>query len=332
MRSTRTSAAWAGMALATSLIGVTVSAQTQTTAAARGAAATGVATGVTLPNSRVYALTSDNSLYFLKPGASQYVRGGRVEVSDGGNLVGIDFRPSDGLLYGLTDRGGLYTINVSSGSFGATTKVSNVNPRFSGGFGALVDFNPVLDALRIVGSNDQNIAVVNSADGRNLGTTAVQTNFTYAQGDVNYGKNPEIVGGAYNNNYVGAVNTLFYLVDHDLDTLVTISNKNATGSSNTGSGLLQTIGRLVDENGNAVNMSPTADFDIYTDTNGTNFLVGQTTRWLFSIDLSQIDPNLALGRTQKVVVRRGTAAALPAPGTNAPITGGVFDIAVVPRQ
>lgn len=324
MRSTRTSAAWAGVALATSLLGVTiVSAQTQTTATS------GPARGVTVPNSRLYALTSDNALYILKPGATSYVRGGRVDVSDGGNLIGIDFRPSDGKLYGLTDRGGLYTINVSSGSFGASTKVSTVNPRFTGGFGALVDFNPVLDALRITGSNDQNIAVVNSANGANLGTTAVQTTFTYAQGDVNFGKNPEIVGGAYNNNFVGATATLFYLVDHDLDTLVTISGKNATGSSNTGAGLLQTIGSFVDEQGQSLNMSPTTDFDIYTDTNGNNFLVGQTTRLLFSIDLSQVDPNLPLGRTQRITVRRGPPAALP--GANAPLTGGVFDIAIVPR-
>ena len=310
--------------MATSLLGVTiVSAQNAT-----AVATSGVAKGVTLPNSRVYALTSDNALYILKPGASNYVRGGRVDVSDGGNLIGIDFRPSDGKLYGLTDRGGLYTIDVSSRSFGATTKVSNVNPRFTGGFGALVDFNPVLDALRIIGSNDQNIAVVNG--NTSLGTTAVQTSLSYAQGDVNFGKNPEVIGGAYNNNYVGATTTLFYMVDHDLDTLVTISNKNATGSSNTGSGLLQTIGSFVDEQGNALNMSPTTDFDIYTDSSGNNFLVGQTTRLLFSIDLSQIDPNLPLGRTQRIVVRRGQPA--PLPGSNAPLTGGVFDIAVVPRQ
>src|SRR5688500_8966392 len=145
MRSTRTSAAWAAVAMATSLLGVTiVSAQNAT-----AVATSGVAKGLTLPNSRLYALTSDNALYILKPGATSYVRGGRVDVSDGGNLIGIDFRPADGLLYGLTDRGGLYTINVSSNSFGASTKVSTVNPRFSGGFGALVDFNPVLNALRI---------------------------------------------------------------------------------------------------------------------------------------------------------------------------------------
>lgn len=326
MRSTRTSAAWAGVALATSLLGVTiVSAQTQTAAIGT----TGPARGVNVPNSRIYALTSDNALYILKPGASSYVRGGRVDVSDGGNLVGIDFRPADGKLYGLTDLGGLYTIDLRSNYFGASTKVSTVNPRFTGGFGALVDFNPVLNALRITGSNDQNIAVVNAANGANLGTTAVQTTFAYAQGDVNFGKNPEIVGGAYNNNFVGATATLFYLVDHDLDTLVTIAGKNATGSSNTGAGQLQTIGQFVDEYGQPLNMSPTTDFDIYTDTNGNNFLVGQTTRLLFSIDLSQVDPNLALGRTQRITVRRGPPA--PLPGANAPLTGGVFDIAIVPR-
>lgn len=324
MRSTRASAAWAAVAMTTSLLGVTiVSAQTQPVAKS------GIAQGVILPKSNVYALTSDNALYILKPGATQYVRGGRVDVSDGGNLIGIDFRPADGQLYGLTDRGGIYTINVSSRYFGASTKVSTVNPRFTGGFSSLMDFNPVLNAIRIAGSNDQNIAVVNGTNGANLNTTAVQTKFAYAQGDVNFGKDPELVGGAYNNNYNGAIATLFYMVDHDLDTLVTISNKTATGSSNTGGGQLQTIGSFVDEYGNALNMSPTTDFDIYTDSNGNNFLVGQTTRLLFSIDLSQIDPNLPLGRTQKITVRRGQPAALP--GSSAPLTGGVFDIAVVPR-
>lgn len=293
------------------------------------AASTGVGAGVDLPRARIYALTSDNALYLLRPGASQYVRLGRVNVSDGGNLIGIDFRPADRALYGLTDKGTLYTIDLSSSSL-TSTRVSTMNPRFTGGFGAVVDFNPVLNALRVMGSNDQNLAVVNSATGQNLGTVAPQTKFTYAQGDVNFGKDPEIVGGAYSNNYFGAVNTLFYLVDHDLDTLVTISTKNATGSSNTGTGLLQTIGSFVDESGNALNMSPTSDLDIYTDTNGVNYLVGQTTRLLFSIDLSQINPNLALGRTQRVVVKRGPPA--PLPGSTAPLTGGVFDIAIVPRQ
>jgi hypothetical protein len=293
----------------------------------------GVAAGVTLPRANLYALTSDNAIYVLKPGATSYTRLGRVNTPDGGNLIGIDFRPADNTptkLYGLTDLGTLYNIDVSAARFGQLTQVSKTNPRFTGGFGAVVDFNPVVNALRIMGSNDQNLAVVNGADGSNLSTTVAQTKFAYATGDVNFGKDPEITGGAYTNNFVGATTTLFYMIDADTDSLVTIADKTATGSSNTGGGQLKTIGQFVDEQGNKLNMSPTTDIDIYTDRAGNNYLVGQTTRLIFSIDLNQVNQNIALGKTQKVVVKRGQPAALP--GSNAPLTGGVFDVAVPPAQ
>jgi hypothetical protein len=308
-------------------------AMAQTADVSRTATNTGVAAGVTLPRANVYALTSDNAIYVLRPGAGQYTRLGRVNTPDGGNLIGIDFRPADNTptkLYGLTDLGTIYNIDVSTTRFGQLTQVSKMTPRFTGGFGAVVDFNPVVNALRVMGSNDQNLAVVNSANGANLGTVAVQTKFAYAQGDVNAGKDPEITGGAYTNNLAGATSTLFYMIDADTDSLVTIADKTATGSSNTGGGQLQTIGTFVDEAGNRLNMSPTSDLDIYTDRAGNNFLVGQTTRLLFSIDLNQINQNLALGKTQKVVVKRGAPA--PLPGSNAPLTGGVFDIAIPPAQ
>ncbi len=296
-------------------------------------AKSGVAAGVPLPRANIYALTSDNAIYVLKPGAQQYTRLGRVNTPDGGNLIGIDFRPADNSqtkLYGLTDLGTIYNIDVSTNRFGQLTQVSKMNPRFTGGFGAVVDFNPVVNALRVMGSNDQNLAVVNGADGANLSTVAVQTKFAYAQGDVNFGKDPEIVGGAYTNNFVGATSTLFYLVDADTDALVTIADKTATGSSNTGGGQLKTLGSFVDEQGNKLNMSPTTDWDIYTDRSGINYLVGQTTRLLFSIDLSQVNQNLALGKTQKIVVRRGPRRRCRV--RDAPLTGGVFDIAIPPQQ
>lgn len=111
---------------------------------------------------------------------------------------------------------------------------------------------------------------------------------------------------------------------------MTIADKTATGSSNTGGGQLQTVGSFYDEQGNKLNMSPTTDWDIHTDRSGINYLVGQTTRLLFSIDLSQIDPSLQLGKTQRIIVKRGSPA--PLPGSNAPLTGGVFDIAIPPQQ
>jgi Domain of unknown function (DUF4394) len=286
----------------------------------------GVAQGVTLPaNVPVYALTSDNAIYVLRPGASNYVRLGRVET-EGGNLIGMDFRVADGKLYALTDLGGLYTIPITQYSVGTAKRVSTMNPRFTGGFEMLFDFNPVANAIRVAGSNDQNLAVVNGTDGSNLSTTVAQTKFAYTTGDVNFGQDPELSGGAYTNNIAGATTTLFYAIDHDKDTLVTIADKTATGSSNTGGGKLQTIGSLVDVNGNKVNLSPTTDFDIYTDKAGKNYLVGQTTRLLFSIDLSQVNTSLAVGQTQKIVVKWGPPAALP--GSTAPLTGGVWDIAL----
>jgi hypothetical protein len=62
----------------------------------------------------------------------------------------------------------------------------------------------VVNALGVTGSNDQNIAVGNGTNGSDLTTTTAQTKLAYATGDVNVGTDPEIVGGAYNNNTVGA--------------------------------------------------------------------------------------------------------------------------------
>lgn len=317
----------------TMLLASAAQSQTATTSSTSTTTAPSVKSGVVLPaNRNIFALTSDNAIYVLRPRDTQYQRLGRINTPDGSNIIGIDFRPADKSLtkvYALGDRGTMFTVELGSNPF-TVTRVSSMNPQFTGGFGNVMDFNPVANALRVMGSNDQNLAVVNGADGTSLSQTVAQTKFAYAAGDVNAGKDPEIVGGAYNNNFAGATATIFYMIDHAQDTLVTISTKTATGSSNTAGGQLQTIGTFVDTDGQVLNMSPTTDFDIYTDANGVNFLVGQTTRLLFSIDLSQVNPNLQLGQTQRIVVRRGPAAPLPT-SASTPLTGGVFDIAIPAR-
>jgi hypothetical protein len=63
--------------------------------------------GIILPNTNIYALTSDNAIYVLKPGTSRFSRLVRVTKIDG-NLIGLDFRPADGnplSVYGTTDSG-----------------------------------------------------------------------------------------------------------------------------------------------------------------------------------------------------------------------------------
>lgn len=49
-----------------------------------------------------------------------------------------------------------------------------------------MDFNPVLSAIRLIGSNCQNYAVVNASG--NLNAAAIQTSLSYAAGDVSAGK------------------------------------------------------------------------------------------------------------------------------------------------
>lgn len=281
------------------------------------------ATGVTLPIANIYVLTSDNMIYVLKPGSTAFVQLGRVPRNNG-NLIGMDFRVADGNInqvYALTDTSKLLLIDLRYVTSNPTV-ISTLSPLFAGGFQSLMDFNPVVNALRVIGSNDQNFAVVN-ANGGNLNTTAVQTAITYAPTDVNAGVDPNLSGGTYSNNYVGAANTIFYAMDYQQDTLVTIATKNATGSSNTGTGVLQTIGKIVDSSGNPINLNPLADSDIYSTSSGVNSFVGINNATIFTIDLSQINPNLPLGTTQKVVANTVTfPAILP--------SDSFLDIAIAP--
>jgi hypothetical protein len=247
----------------------------------------------------IFAVTTDNTLYALAPGSTTYQSLGRIAGIGGNDIIGLDFRPADKRLYALSDGGRLYTINFGV-SPPTATLVSSLTPRFPSGFQSLMDFNPVVDAIRFIGSDTLNYAVVKNASNI-LATTAVQTSLTYAAGDVNAGKTPKVSAGAYTNNVAGATTTIFYAIDYDQDTLVTIADKN-NGSSNTGGGRLQTIGPLVDSAGNRITTNSVSGMDILT-VNGVNFLIGVSRDITFQIPLNQINPNLPLGTTQNVAVQ-----------------------------
>src|SRR5262249_4342476 len=222
--------------------------QSAATLTSRTTTSTMQTSGMDMSTVNIYALTNDNTIYVVTNSSTglQFKRLVRPAVS--GNLVGLDFLASDGnsnIVYGLTDLGKLYKIDLSPTNLGAATLLSTLNPQFAGGDQMTMDFNPVAKALRLIGSNGQNFAVV-SSNGGLLNTTAVQTPLSYATGDVNAGVQPSISCGAYTNNVAGAKNTIFYGIDYALDTFVTIAGPlTATGSSNTGNGVLQTIGPIV---------------------------------------------------------------------------------------
>jgi Domain of unknown function (DUF4394) len=269
-------------------------------AAAQDLTVTAQTAGVTLPNRNIYALNNNNVLFVMRAGTTSFTRVARLDDGNG-NFVGIDFRPADKRLYALTDEGNLYTVALGANA-GALTKVSTMSPRFNSGYQSLMDFNPQVDAIRLIGTDNFNFAVVKGANGV-LNTTAVQTGLTYPAPDVNAGKDPNVACGAYTNNVAGTPVTIIYGIDHALDTFFTIPGPTPGASSATGGGLLQTIGNLVTPAGARVNISATADCDVFTNANGVNFLVGISGRTLFSIDLNQINPAQQRGQTKNVVVR-----------------------------
>jgi hypothetical protein len=87
---------------------------------------------------------------------------------DDTSVVGIDYRPATGDLYAVGDKGGVYTI----GKGARATLRSRVNVPLQGTtFG--VDFNPVVDRLRIVSDTGQNLRDNVDADNDTLTDTTL---------------------------------------------------------------------------------------------------------------------------------------------------------------
>lgn len=148
----------------------------------------------------------------------------------GEQILGIDFRPATpGVLVGLGSSGNVYTINRNTGA--ATSILSGVNLN-GNSFG--VDFNPVPNALRIVGDAEQNLRIT-------AGGTGVVNN----DAALNPG-NPNIVGAAYSNNVAGGVNgqTTLYVIDSLTDQVLTQGSVNFPPGTSPNTGTLFPVGAL----------------------------------------------------------------------------------------
>lgn len=202
-------------------------------------------------------------------------------------LAGFDIRPADGQLYGLQRDGQIVIIDMSSGQATPKAKLDQMLPA---GAMLTVDFNPVADRLRVVGSEGTNLRI-NVDDGK----TVVDGRLKFAEGDANRAAAPKIVASAYTNKMKGAKETALYNLDGTTGALARQAPPN--------DGVLNTLGML--------EAKPiTVAFNIAADGQGGN--VG----WVVKGDmLSRID--LANGKS---------AAA----GKIAGLKAEVRDIAVLP--
>jgi len=213
----------------------------------------------------VVALTSGNRLLFFDSATPGTITKTITITTVGSEaLVAIDFRPATGDLYAMAVSGRLYILNLTTNA--ASIPPAAPTPLVGTSFG--FDFNPTVDRIRVTSDGDQNIRL-NPNDGS---LTATDTNLAYAASDVHVAGNPNIVGSAYTNNFVGATTTILYDIDSTFDTLVYQDPANT--------GQLHTVGNL------GVDTNAMVGFDISQATGTAYASLTQGSAALYTINLA----------------------------------------------
>ena len=177
-----------------------------------------------------------------------------------GALLGIDVRPADGMLYGVTDDGSVVTIGMD----GKATKKSTLETMLAKGVVATIDFNPVADRLRVMGSDGMNLRA-NVDDGK----VTKDGSHKYASADMHNGEKPNIIAGAYTNSVKGTKTTALYNIDATIGALIKQVPPN--------DGVLNAVGKLGFK-------ADTVAFDIWSDgTKNDAWLMAKDT--LYSVNL-----------------------------------------------
>ncbi len=138
----------------------------------------------------IIGLVDGKTLVWIDPATKKVT--GKADIKGASAIVGIDVRPADGMLYAVSQDGGIYTVDAKTG---AATMKSKLSETLKAGVTVTVDFNPVADRLRIITSEGVNLRV-NVDDGKAVVDGALK----YKDGDAQAGKTPNVIAGAYTNS------------------------------------------------------------------------------------------------------------------------------------
>ncbi|MGQ3057325.1 MAG: DUF4394 domain-containing protein [Nevskia sp.] len=164
-------------------------------------------------NLRVHALTDDNHLLSFTQVNNAFAPNDAIDLTitgltAGESLLGIDVRPANGLLYGVSSLNRVYVINTTTGLATLAATLAADPTDASAPFSSLaagarfgVDFNPVPDRLRVVDTAGNNLRI-------NVGTGA-----TITDGAINGAATSGVIGSAYLNSFAGATATTLYNLD-----------------------------------------------------------------------------------------------------------------------
>lgn len=115
----------------------------------------------------VLAVTSQGRLVSFDRGSANVLRHGAElsGLSAGEVIVGLDVRPRDGKLYALTNQSKLYTVDAATGKatviYALAADANDATEPFTALSGTRfgIDFNPVVDRLRVVSDTGQNLRI-----------------------------------------------------------------------------------------------------------------------------------------------------------------------------
>ncbi len=230
----------------------------------------------------------------------------------GFSLTGIDFRPATNQLYGY-DGDRLYTINLGTG---AATQVFDVgNTIGNAGF----DFNPTVDRIRVVGASGSNLRL-NPLDGM----TTVDGAYTFAMGDVNFGKVPAFTAVAYTNSDIDpTTGTSLYAIDPTLGALVLVTAPNGVAVSTVGS---LGIGAFSAVTGFDIIVAGGVNTAYFTAT-----AVGSTISQMYTVNLGTGAATL-VGSVGGTSLQGLALTPVPEPGTWALMLTGLAGLGIVARR
>jgi putative cell wall-binding protein len=194
-------------------------------------------------------------------------------------IVTIDVRPSTGQLYGLSESGQLYTVDLdgTATAVGAPIRLPEDVVEID------IDFNPVVDKIRVLASSQamaegvrptQNLRV----DPETAEVVATDPDLAYAPGDPSAELVAQVGGAAYTQPFDGTTATVLYGLDWRTQALVTQGTPDGSVSANTGQ--LFTVALDVD------GVREFSEFDIGQ--SGQALFVGRSPvePQLFSVDLA----------------------------------------------
>ena len=233
-------------------------------------------------------------------------------LAAGDRLVGIDLRPADGKLYGISLSNQVYTIHETTGAATAVAMLSA--PVIQANLGYGIDFNPVADfsgaaSLRFVSSAGGNFAVNASTGAVGNAANTVAAGYTAV---------------AYTNSMplpmAAPASTALYYIDSSTDTLA-----RAASAFNTPT--ITTVGAL------GVDVLKANGFDIangrgYAALNvdaGTSLATG-----IYGIDLAT--GNATLLGTYNGTLSGLTVSAVPEPQTYAMLLAGLVAVGAMARR